>query len=180
MDPNLKLSSSEPLTEEQAASLLAGMAQAPIVYAALDTPGQPGFIVWGKESVTLDDGSQKQVYDDVLPILLKQHEGIGETLSFPSFDAAIDEYFSKFEEQRLAAAADAAEKAIKQKVEHQTQRRNTQSLQGCANQIRLSIDSRWRRSGRTKESVSWRWKKQRQLGSVLRSLLKCTQSTLTR
>jgi hypothetical protein len=38
-------------------------------------------------------------------------------LEFGSFDMAVDEYFGKLEEQKLAVAADSAENAIKSKVE---------------------------------------------------------------
>ena len=52
-----------------------------------------------------------------MPVLLEQHQGLGEVVEFPSFDAAVDEYYIKFEERKLVVAADAAERAIKQKVE---------------------------------------------------------------
>ena len=78
------------------------------IYTALDTPGQPGYIL------SKEDGAR---YDDVVPLLLAQHQGLGQVAEFPSFDAAVDEYFCRIEEQRLANAADSMEHSIKQRVE---------------------------------------------------------------
>jgi F0F1-type ATP synthase epsilon subunit len=75
-------------------------------------------------------------YEDAQPYILSQHEGIVK-IDFPSFDQAIDEYYAKFEEQKLSISADSAEQAIKARVEkiRQDQEARIETLEaqeGCA------------------------------------------------
>jgi cytidylate kinase len=51
-----------------------------------------------------------------VPFLLEQHKSSASE-AYPSFDEAVDQYFSRIEDQKLAHAAEGAEKAIKEKVE---------------------------------------------------------------
>eukprot|EP00428_Durinskia_dybowskii_P082266 CAMPEP_0170439762 /NCGR_PEP_ID=MMETSP0117_2-20130122/45962_1 /TAXON_ID=400756 /ORGANISM="Durinskia baltica, Strain CSIRO CS-38" /LENGTH=1526 /DNA_ID=CAMNT_0010700115 /DNA_START=162 /DNA_END=4743 /DNA_ORIENTATION=+ len=53
---------------------------------------------------------------EFLPMLFEQHSG-RQVLTYPSFDEAVDEYYSKIEGQRLAREAQAAEIAAEKKIE---------------------------------------------------------------
>eukprot|EP00752_Nemacystus_decipiens_P013835 g12284.t1 len=72
----------------------------------------------GKE---VEEGGGGEVYDDVvyedfLPQLLVQHEGVV-IHSFPSFDQAVDAFFGRIVEQKLKQTAIAAEAAVEKKVQ---------------------------------------------------------------
>mmetsp|Transcript_30320 Transcript_30320/g.39096 ORF Transcript_30320/g.39096 Transcript_30320/m.39096 type:complete len:364 (+) Transcript_30320:3-1094(+) len=103
------------LSVEECISLYESFPEALKVYQALDTPGQPGYIYCNGE-VQNAEGVMVPKFDDALPYVLNQHSG-KVTIEYPSYDQAIDEYFAKFEEQKLASNADNAEHAIKARVE---------------------------------------------------------------
>jgi len=104
------------LERDECASLVRSFSEALRVYDSLDAPGQNGLILCNG-TVTMDDGSKRPKYDDVVPVALLQHAAVAEQLSFGSFDEAVDEFFAKAEEQRLASSADSAEQSIKNRVE---------------------------------------------------------------
>jgi len=115
LQPDRKMSTAAMLSEEEAASLLASYPEADACYEALNAPDQEGRILTGP-MVKFPDGSERPRYDDVVPLALLQHEGLPHETS-GSFDEAVDKYFARFEEQKLANAADHAEASIKQRVE---------------------------------------------------------------
>uniref|UniRef100_A0A6U1AHC6 NFACT RNA-binding domain-containing protein n=1 Tax=Rhizochromulina marina TaxID=1034831 RepID=A0A6U1AHC6_9STRA len=122
LNPNMKMNADTPLlTTSQAQALVSSIGEGGAVFATLDVPGQPGYIVQSLREAS--DGKRVPVYEDAVPFTLAQHTaGSGgdaseRILEFESYDRAADEYFCKVEEQKLVAAADAAERGIKNRVE---------------------------------------------------------------
>eukprot|EP00624_Nannochloropsis_granulata_P003001 evm.model.NODE_25201_length_48748_cov_29.326208.14 len=115
------------------------------VVKALDLPGQQGYILCKKEEACMaeaeaekpeegqGEGKETRVlYDEFLPHVLHQHQQeemvAKELRTFPSFDAAVDEFFVKVEEQKMRQAATAQEEAVKCKLVR-IQRENEARLQ---------------------------------------------------
>lgn len=76
----------------------------------------PGDEPAGEQPGSAADEAAKGVYEEFEPVLLRQHEG-RPCLSFPTFDAALAEFFGKAAGQRAAAAAAQREKAAVGKLE---------------------------------------------------------------
>lgn len=69
----------------------------------------------GKESSVSQPGSVSQMYDEFCPILLNQFKSRDYT-KFETFDASLDEFYSKIESQRSEQQQKAKENAVAQKL----------------------------------------------------------------
>ena len=105
------------------------LAQCASLFASLDRPGLPGFIVVkrdaprpnaaaGEGGEEGEGGAEEDLvaFTDFLPALLLQHESL-ETRRFESFDAAVDAYFGAIESQRLLQAARQAERSAMKRLD---------------------------------------------------------------
>lgn len=146
LQPGMKLPTdgkTDALTLEQAQSLVAALRTAPEIMGQLDRPGEPGHIVChteedvarpGSRGADGGEGSKSEnksvaVFDEFLPHVLAQHRTLLEggtggvsILNFPSFDGAVDEFFSKMEDQRIRAEIASAERAAQKRVENVRQK----------------------------------------------------------
>lgn len=69
----------------------------------------------GKDCSTSEPGSSSQIYDEFCPLLLNQFKS-REFVKFETFDAALDEFYSKIESQRSDQQQKAKESAAFQKL----------------------------------------------------------------
>ncbi|KAG9457739.1 hypothetical protein H6P81_002247 [Aristolochia fimbriata] len=69
----------------------------------------------GKESLPASEGTSNKVYDEFCPILLNQFKS-REHIKFETFDAALDEFYSKIESQRAEKQKQAKEEVAVQKL----------------------------------------------------------------
>ncbi|KAL3505591.1 hypothetical protein ACH5RR_030973 [Cinchona calisaya] len=70
----------------------------------------------GKKDVTLSNaGSSEQIYDEFCPLLLNQFKS-RDSINFETFDAALDEFYSNIESQRVEQQQKAKESSAMQKL----------------------------------------------------------------
>jgi predicted ribosome quality control (RQC) complex YloA/Tae2 family protein len=165
--PSLRVEALEGMSEEAVSRMLGELAQAHLITDKLNTPGMPGYIAYKeppvsgvkasavpleKPAVTADTTGAAAAsavpaidpsleFTEYLPMLLAQHMG-KKFLTLPSFDEAVDEYYSKLESQRLEREAQAAELAAQKKIDKikRDQERMQQSL--VAQQERMQHGAR--------------------------------------
>jgi predicted ribosome quality control (RQC) complex YloA/Tae2 family protein len=99
---------------------------APELLRRLSSVGSQGYIIYkAKDSSTISstdtesDGRNhhhNKEYLEFLPYLFKQHAD-KQSIEFSSFDEAVDEYFCRFEDQKLEKQASQAEEQAKKKIE---------------------------------------------------------------
>jgi len=115
LSPTMKLEQLQAISPDQFESMKSNLRNGRRLFESLNIPGQFGYILWkapktitvaSPESVpsgedgavtsvaTGRDNNSNKEYIEFVPIILKQHEGIP-FVEFPSFDEAVDEYFSK-------------------------------------------------------------------------------------
>ncbi|KAI8565949.1 hypothetical protein RHMOL_Rhmol02G0001500 [Rhododendron molle] len=68
-----------------------------------------------KEYATVESGSSAQIYDEFCPLLLNQFKS-RDSVKFETFDAALDEFYSKIEGQRVEQQQKAKEGSAMQKL----------------------------------------------------------------
>ncbi len=80
---------------------------------------EPGFIIYsdneGEEKHGGEEGSSK-VYIEFVPHLLMQHNP-NSAMSFPSFNTAVDEFFSRAEDQKIQLSVQATKAAAEKRVQ---------------------------------------------------------------
>lgn len=72
-------------------------------------------ILGKKEYTSVESGSSVQIYDEFCPLLLNQFKS-RESVKFETFDAALDEFYSKIESQRVEIQQKAKEGSAMQKL----------------------------------------------------------------
>ncbi|CAL8464758.1 g4293 [Coccomyxa elongata] len=120
----------EPLGEAERAALLAGVRQWEAWLDACVTSAPEGFISFKRAGRAAKGGAQPQkdastptatednsiVYDSFDPVILQQNAG-QEVLKFPTYNAALDEFYAKVEGQKAAQARLQAEQAVLSKLD---------------------------------------------------------------
>ncbi len=86
--------------------------------------GKPGFIIFSDENK--EEAGSSRVYLEFTPHLLMQHNP-DKAISFKSFDTAVDEYFSRAEEQKIQMSVQTAEAAAEKRV-HAVREANEQRI----------------------------------------------------
>ena len=136
--PSSRVDTISDMPGEDVERMLSELSDANRITERLNTPGLPGFIVYKSIApckATLSDqtttsmhsgnGDMREVnanandsleFIEFLPMLFAQHSG-RQVLTYPSFDEAVDEYYSNIESQRLVREAQAAEIAAEKKIE---------------------------------------------------------------
>jgi predicted ribosome quality control (RQC) complex YloA/Tae2 family protein len=130
--PSLRVEALEGMSEEAVSRMLGELGHAHLLTDRLNTPGLPGYIAYKEPPVSGVKASAPQVeeapaaaapadepsleFTEYLPMLLAQHMD-KKVLTFPSFNEAVDEYYSKLESQRLEREAQAADLAAQKKIE---------------------------------------------------------------
>jgi len=105
-----------------------------------------GYIVLKTEAETGPDGEVlEREFDDVLPTLLAQHEG-REVRQFASFDEALDQFFSKVDSERFAAATvkstkSALSKLDKVRIDHAKRIGALQNVQDSSSEKALLLET---------------------------------------
>jgi hypothetical protein len=136
--PSARVDTVAMMSEEDIVRMLTALSESGGLMEQLSTPGLPGYIVYKDvassaiaaeaapagapvepsselpAAATAHDPSKEFV--EYLPMLFVQHAG-KKVLTFPSFDEAVDEFYSKIESQRLEKEAQAAELAAQKKIE---------------------------------------------------------------
>lgn len=69
----------------------------------------------GKDSTGSEEGSSAKIYDEFCPLLLNQFKS-RDSMNFETFDAALDEFYSKIESQRSEQQQKAKESSAMQKL----------------------------------------------------------------
>ncbi len=75
--------------------------------------GEPGFIIFAEEK---GEAGSSRVYLEFAPHLLMQHNP-DKAISFKSFDTAVDEFFSRAEDQKIHMSVQTAEASAKKRVQ---------------------------------------------------------------
>ena len=139
INPNTKFSAlADGLTEDEWVGLLASLKEGQQVMTNLSNAPQ-GRVLY-REKPKLDDDDKKEqnpdaphadkILEEFQPHLLKQHEG-RKSIEYPTFSQAVDDFFSRFTEQRRQLKAQAAESAAEAKLSkiRQDQQGRVDSLQ---------------------------------------------------
>ncbi|CAM9258170.1 unnamed protein product, partial [Ectocarpus fasciculatus] len=113
--------------EELAGKLIAEFNNGVKLLELFDGPSSPGYILMKPasqkkasnqaEASPVAEEAGKFDYIDFIPYLFQQHKESAHIKEFPTFAAAVDEYFCKIEEQKLCRAAVAAEEAAHKRIE---------------------------------------------------------------
>ncbi|BDA50353.1 probable nuclear export mediator factor Nemf [Coccomyxa sp. Obi] len=125
----------EPLGAAERTALLAGVRQWEAWLDACETSAPEGFISFKRTGKTAKGGAQQlkegstpngaeesapgddsMVYESFDPLILQQNAG-QEVLSFPTYNAALDEFYAKVEGQKAAQARLQAEQAVLSKLD---------------------------------------------------------------
>ncbi|GAB4824054.1 hypothetical protein N2152v2_011100 [Parachlorella kessleri] len=123
-----------PLGHEERAALLGAVRGWERWLDECETKPPEGFIYVKKGQA---DG--ESTYEDFEPARFAQHAGRDALPPFPTFDAALDEFFGKIQGQRAAAASEAREKGVVGKVDaiRRDHERRLQALQAESEQAEV-------------------------------------------
>jgi len=118
LDPNLKVSTELDTSEDspQMKALLDSLMEADKLIEAVGTTVPKGYIILKETNKKNEDGSNIELYDEFHPHLYEQHK-TRPFKEFDTFDAAVDQFFSEIESQKIDMKARSQEENAAKKLE---------------------------------------------------------------
>ncbi|KAH8552205.1 hypothetical protein BGW37DRAFT_424420 [Umbelopsis sp. PMI_123] len=118
LDPNLKVATDMDTSEgsPQMKALLEALEEADKLIEAVGTTVPKGYIILKETDKKNEDGSKLELYDEFHPHLYEQHKS-RPYKEFDTFDAAVDQFFSEIESQKIDMKARSQEENAAKKLE---------------------------------------------------------------
>ncbi|KAJ8661496.1 hypothetical protein O0I10_002762 [Lichtheimia ornata] len=120
LDPGMKVASEFDCSDDSPAlkALMDALKEGDEMIESTKNNVPKGYIILSEKTKTGEDGKQEtiDIYDEYHPYLFKQHES-KKYNEFPKFDAAVDEFYSAIEAQKIELKAMQQEQAALRKLE---------------------------------------------------------------
>ncbi|CAO3664318.1 unnamed protein product [Umbelopsis ramanniana] len=118
LDPNLKAATDMDTSEgsPQMKALLEALEEADKLIEAVGTTVPKGYIILKETEKKNEDGSNLELYDEFHPHLYEQHKS-RPFKEYDTFDAAVDQFFSEIESQKIDMKARSQEENAAKKLE---------------------------------------------------------------